>query len=308
MRNDLYWYKKYIKSASVRSKVLKILTFVPDEIMLKIQYGIKLGRKLNIKKPQRYTEKLQWYKIHYKNPIMHQCVDKYEVREFVKSKGLEKILVPLIKKYNSVDEINWDELPNKFVLKTTHGGGGLNVIICTDKNKLNIKDVYDKLKDGNKPFKNRSGGREWAYYGLKPGIVVEELLINEDNPEAGINDYKIFCYNGSPKYIIVDVDRYINHKRNFYDLDWNNLNIESDCSTSNTELPKPENFDEMMTIASKLSQDFPYVRVDLYNISGKIYFGELTFYPWSGYVQFNPDVWDFEFGKYFKLDKYEGGE
>lgn len=305
MSKDLNWYKKIVKSAGARSLILNVLSFVPDSIMLKMQYQIKLGRKLNLKNPERYTEKLQWYKINYRNPIMHQCVDKYNVREYVKNKGLEEILVPLIKKYKTVDEIDWDELPEKFVLKTTHGGGGLNVVVCNDKSKLDTADIYIKIKAGSKPFKNRSGGREWAYYGLQPGIVVEELLVNEKKTEAGINDYKIFCYNGKPEYIIVDVDRYIGHKRNFYDADWNNLHITSDCPASDREIEKPENFDEMLRIASKLSEDFPYVRVDLYNVEGKIYFGELTFYPWSGYVQFIPDEWDYKFGENFELISFK---
>lgn len=293
-------YKKIIKSSKTRATILNMLSFLPDSVMLKMQYKLKTGHSLNLKNPERYTEKLQWYKIHYKNPMMHKIVDKYEVRNYIKNKGLENILIPLIGKYNTIEEINWDSLPAQFVLKTTNGGGGLNVLVCPDKSKVDYCEVKEKFSN-LKPSKPRSLGREWAYYGLQPGIVVEELLVNAKNPEAGINDYKIFCYGGKPKYIIVDVDRYIGHKRNFYDVDWNNLHISSDCPASDREIEKPENFDEMLRIASKLSEDFPYVRVDLYNIEGKIYFGELTFYPWSGYVQFTPDEWDYKFGESFEL-------
>ena len=292
-------YKKIIKTPAARNAILNALRFIPDNIMLKLQYKIKTGRNLNLKNPLRYTEKLQWYKLNYRNPVMHQCVDKYKVRDYVESKGLGKILVGMIAHYDDIDQVNWDELPQQFVMKTTNGGGGLNVVVCQDKSKLNIAELREKLKC--KKFRSRSGGREWAYYGLEPGIIVEELLINEQNPEAGVNDYKIFCYDGKPKYIIVDVDRYIGHKRNFYDMNWNNLYITSDCPAADGDVEKPENLDEMMEIASKLSEDFPYVRVDLYNVSGKIYFGELTFYPWSGYVQFEPDSFDYELGKEFIL-------
>ena len=302
MNKDLYWYKKLIKSSEVRNFILNMLSFIPDSLMLKIQYRIKLGRKLNLKNPKRYTEKLQWYKINYRNPIMHKCVDKYGVREYVKDKGLEKILVPLIKKYDSVSDIDWNELPDKFVLKTTHGSGGLNVVICNDKSKLNKRDILKKIKEGDKPFKKRSGGREWAYYGLQPGIVIENLLINKQNPKAGVNDYKIFCYNGQPKYIIVDIDRYIGHKRNFYDINWNKIDVTSDCEQTENKIGKPKNLDRMLEIASKLSENFPFVRVDLYNIEGQIYFGELTFYPWSGYVNFFPDEFDYELGANFMLE------
>ena len=137
-------YKKIFKNPETRKKILNLLSFVPDSLMLKLQYRIKLHRSLNLKNSKRFTEKLQWYKINYRNPVMHQCVDKYNVREFVKSKGLEDILVPLIGKYNSIGDVDFDKLPDSFVIKTTHGGGGLNVVICPDKSKLDIEDVKQK--------------------------------------------------------------------------------------------------------------------------------------------------------------------
>lgn len=298
-------YKKIFKNPATRKFILNCLRFVPDSLMLKMQYRIKLHRSLNLKNPKRFTEKIQWYKINYRNPVMHQCVDKFNVREFVKNKGLENILIPLIGKYDSVQEINFDNLPNSFVIKTTHGGGGLNVVVCPDKSKLNFAEVKEKLFFQPHKVKKTSMGREWAYYGLLPGVVVEELLINKDNPEAGVNDYKIFCYNGNPEYLVVDVDRYIGHKRNFYKADWTRMDVSSDCPQADRDIPKPENFEEMLSIASQLSADFPFVRVDLYNVSGKIYFGELTFYPWSGYVQFTPDDIDLLFGEKFHLELFK---
>ena len=296
-------YKKYIKSPKLRNKILNLLWFVPDSVMLKLQYRIKLKRKLNLKNPKRYTEKIQWYKIHYRNSLMHKCVDKYLVRKYVKEKGLENILVKLYGRYDSIYDVDFNKLPQSFVIKTTHGGGGLNVIVCKDKKQLDFGEISEKLSSGNKPFKARSGGREWAYYGLKPGIIVEELLINTKNPEAGINDYKIFCYNGKPEYIVVDVDRYIGHKRNFYNTEWENLHVTSDCPSADREIEKPRKLDEMLKIASKLSEGFPYVRVDLYEVGERVFFGEMTFYPWSGYVQFIPDKFDFKLGNKFALPK-----
>lgn len=296
-------YKNIIKSAALRKKILDFMRFVPDSIMLKLQYRIKLHRSLNLKHPQRFTEKIQWYKLNYRNPVMHQCVDKYLVRDFVKSKGLENILIPLLGRYRTIQDVDFDNLPNSFVLKTTHGGGGLNVVVCPDKANLNVDELKEKLSFPLHKVKSRTMGREWAYYGLTPGLVAEELLVNTENPEAGVNDYKIFCYNGKPEYLVVDVDRYIGHKRNFYKADWTRMDVSSDCPQADMDIPKPENFDEMLRIAAKLSEDFPFVRVDLYNVNGKIYFGELTFYPWSGYVQFNPDDIDFELGKDVQLDE-----
>lgn len=296
------YYKKIFRTPAIRSRVLKILGFVPDGIMLRMQYRIKLGRKLNLKNPKRFTEKLQWYKINYRNPKMRICVDKYQVRAYVRSKGLSENLVKLYGHYKSLADIEWDKLPEQFVIKTTNGGGGLNVVVCKDKADLDIARLNEKLICKRKG--SRYGGREWAYYKLPAGVVIEELLVNDEIPEAGINDYKFFCYNGEPKYIVVDVDRYIGHKRNFYDIEWNNLHITSDCPAVDRELKKPDTLEEMIRIAKILSADFPYVRVDLYSCKGKVYFGELTFYPWSGYVQYTPDSADFLFGKEFELKKF----
>lgn len=300
-------YKKILKTGKSRALVLDALSFLPDSVMLPLQYRIKLGRKLNLSSPKRFTEKLQWYKMHYRNPLMHRCVDKYLVRQYVKSKGLSHILIPLIGKYNALEEIEWELLPDQFVIKTTHGGGGLNVIVCDDRSTLSMDQLREKLSFDPHPVRENTLGREWAYYGLKPGIVVEKLLVNKANPKAGINDYKIFCYGGQAKYIIVDVDRYVGHKRNFYDRNWKNLHIISDCPAADREIPEPQNFAEMLKIAETLAGDFPFVRVDLYNVDGAIYFGELTFYPWSGYVQYEPDEWDYKLGEDFKVRKWKNG-
>ena len=281
-------------------KILSALNWLPDSSMLKLQYRIKLKRKLNLKNPQRFTEKIQWYKLNYRNPVMRSCVDKFEVREYIKSKGLESILIKNYGVYNSIDEINFDDLPNEFVVKSTDGSGGINVAICNDKSSFDAEKNADAFNVGYKLTKIHPG-REWAYVGLKHKIIVEELLVNEKHPEAGVDDYKIFCFNGEPRCIVVDTDRYILHKRNFYDEVWNNLNVTSDAPACDREIQKPENFDEMMQVAKILSKDFPFVRVDLYNVSGKIYFGELTFYPWSGYVPFTPDEFDFTLGDMFVL-------
>lgn len=297
-------YKKIFRSRRTRQKILRLLRFIPDKTMLRLQYLIKTGRFLHLKNPKRFTEKLQWYKLNYRNPVMHTCVDKYAVREYVKSKGLEDTLVKLYARYDNVKDVDWDSLPDEFVIKTSHGGGGLNVILCRDKSEETRKKVTSSLTFTASSIPEKRGGREWAYWGIPTGIIAEELLINRDNPEAGVNDYKIFCYGGKAKYIIVDVDRFIGHKRNFYDRDWNNLHISSDCPSSDREIEKPANYEEMLCIAEKLSEDFPYVRVDLYNVEGRIYFGELTFYPWSGYVKYSPDEWDYKFGEDFELKKY----
>lgn len=293
-------YIKLIKSQSVRYAILKALNFIPDRLMLKLQYYIKLGRFPDLSHPVRFTEWLQVYKLRYRNAKMQQCVDKFAVREYVLSKGLGHILVKLYGVYNSADLIDFSKMPRKFVIKTTNGGGGQNVIICKDKDDLDIKSIIPNLNNWLR-LKTFNAGKEWAYDGIQePKIIVEQFLENKNNPEAGIEDYKILCFGGIPQIVIVDSDRYIGHKRNFYDINWNRLNISSDCPPDNdTEQIKPANYDKMIEIASILSKDFPFVRVDLYNVDGLIYFGELTFYPWSGYVQFTPDDFDKELGSYF---------
>lgn len=288
--------------------MLSLLRFVPDKTMLKLQYRIKMNRKLDLNNPRRFTEKLQWYKLYYRNPVMKQCANKYEVREYVRSKGLEDTLVKLYAHYDNVDSIVWDELPDEFIIKSQTGGGGLNVLICHDKSEETRKEVCSKLAFTGTVTGSKGGGREWAYWNLPKGIVVEELLVNKERPEAGINDYKFFCYSGHAKFIVVDVDRYVDHKRNFYDRDWNDLHITSDHECIDREIEKPDNLDEMLRVAEILSADFPYVRVDLYSVEGKVYFGELTFYPWSGYVQYYPDSADFMFGEDFELKEYKPNE
>ncbi len=303
MSEKIFNYKKIIKSQSMRFFILKLLNFLPDSLMLKIQYKLKLGRKLNLKNPERFTEKIQYYKIYYRNNVLGKCVDKYRVREYLKSKGLERILNELLFVTDNVDDIDFGKLPNQFVLKTTDGGGGENVIICKDKNQLDISEVKHNLKKW-KNKKNINAGREWAYTQIdKSRFIVEKYLENSKNPEAGIEDYKFLCYSGVPKYVIIDKDRYIDHKRNFYTIDRKQINADSDHIQFYEPYDWPENYEEMVNIAAKLSEDFPFVRVDLYNIDGKIIFGELTFYPWSGYVQFNPDSFDEELGKDFDIDK-----
>lgn len=293
-------YKRIIRSQETRFKILHFLRFIPDCLMIKLQYRIKSGRKLNIKNPQRYSEKLQWYKLNYRTPLMTQCADKYMVREYIKSKGLEYTLNKLYAVYNSVDEINLDQLPKKFVMKTTNGSG--TNILCKDKTKISLDDIKKLLTQ----WMNRdyfASGREWAYKDVVPSIIVEEYLEDEKNPFKGINDYKFICFNGEVKYIVLDVERQINHKRNIYDVNWNFIDVNTDHPNFGDCVPRPEGLDEMIRVVKILAEDFPCIRVDLYWVNGKVYFGELTFYPWTGYVKFEPDEFDFILGEKFVLPK-----
>ena len=291
-------YKKYIKSKQLRFKILFCLKFIPDSWMIKIQFLIKMSRFLNLRNPKRFTEKLQWYKLFYQDPLLTQCADKLEVRKFVESKGLGAILNELYGSYNSLNEVCFDTLPDKFVLKTTNGSG--TNIFCKDKSDFNIKKAKKIVKSWL-AHDMYLLGREWCYKNIKPKIIVEKFLEDKNNVFKGVNDYKFLCFNGKAKYIVVDVDRQVSHKRNFYDLSWNYIHVSSDYPNFGDCIDRPTGLNEMIKIANILAADFPFVRVDLYWINSKIIFGELTFYPWTGYVSFNPDNFDFELGEKFDI-------
>jgi len=291
-------YKKIFKSQNLRFKILKFLSFIPTPMMLKIQYRIKLKRKLDLRNPIRFTEKLQWYKINYRHELLTQCADKYKVREFVESVGEKDILTKIYGVYLKPEEINFNKLPDKFIIKTTNGCG--TNFICEDKKKLDYDEVKKELGLWLKQNLYLAG-REWSYKNIEPLIIIEELLEDTNNEFEGLNDYKFFCFDGEIKYIGLHVDRSIAHKRNIYDTEWNFVNVASNHPNIDKEVEKPQNLDEMMRTVERLSKGFPFVRVDLYSVNNKIYFGEMTFYPWTGYVQFEPDQFDFELGSHFIL-------
>lgn len=294
-------YKKLIPSRQLRFKILGLLWWIPDSIMLRLQYYIKMGFWPDFKHPKRFTEKLQLYKMKYRNPVMPQCVDKYDVRKYVEQKGLKSILNENYAVYNKPEEIDFDKLPNKFVLKTTTGGGGLNVILVRDKNKCDKSSICNNLKLWTQHKKRKPSGREWAYVGIaKPRIIAEELLEDDSNADGSVEDYKLMCFNGKFASLWIDKNRYSDHHRGFWDKDLNFLpNVKSDHETFDVPPALPSNINEMIRIAEKLSEDFPYARIDLYNIKGRIVFGEITFYPWSGYVKFTPDEFDYQLGDFF---------
>lgn len=290
-------YKKILRSQSLRFKILEMLQWIPDKWMLSMQYRIKHGRPLNLKNPKRFTEWVQWYKINYRNPLMQQCVDKYAVRKYVESKGLGHLLVPLLGVYENAFDIDLNSLPDKFVMKASNGSGGQDVVFVTDKSKVDWQATCAHINE-RLNLKKFDGGREWAYTGIShPVIIVEEMLYED---ERGLTDWKFCCANGKPHILVIDADRFIRHVRNFYTMDWKFYDVATDCDSAGDRFPKPENWEEIKAVAAKLSEDFPFVRVDLYNIRGRIYFGELTFYPMSGYVNFDPDNFDEYLGSFWE--------
>ena len=304
-------YKKIIKSRSLRLKILRLLSFVPDKEMLKIQYWIKMGRRLDLKNPKRFTEKMQWYKLYYKNPVMIQCVDKFDVREYVKSKGLGDILIPCYGVYESADDIDWDSLPQSFVMKDTLGSGGNSVVIVPDKSKVDIEKLRATARGWtNTDAHRKDGGREWPYYCGKNHRIIIEEFIKSDLSQGGLIDYKFFCFDGEPRYLYVIADRALGKGAGLgiYDADFNKLDVtREDERPLERIITMPKAFAQMKAISKKLTESLPEARVDLYYQDGEIRFGEITFYDGSGYMKFSPDEFDFKMGEPFKLEKMIGG-
>ena len=293
------FYKKIFKSKNLRFRILSALRFIPDKPMLRLQYRIKCGRPLNLKNPKRYTEKIQWYKLFYRDPVMQQCADKYQVRKYVEDHGLGHILNELYDVFETPEDIRLDHLPDQFVLKLSTGSG--TNLLCRDKSELNLPEVQQKFRD-YLVQSGSSAGREWVYKSDKKVIVAEKLLEDPLRPGQDLRDYKILCFNGQPEYIICVDGRYTDHYCHVvYDPQWNKQDVVIGQSSNSADYQKPETLEEMLEIARTLSRDFPAVRIDLYDIGGKILFGEMTYFPWSGYMHFQPDEFDFVLGEKFVL-------
>lgn len=283
-----------------KRKLYKVLDLLPNKLVLNLQYYSTVGRILNLRKPKRFTEKIHWYKLNYQTPLMTKCADKYLMRDYVEEKGYASFLPKLYAVYDSFEQIEFNSLPNSFAIKCNNGSG-TNIFISNkvSSDYKSIKKIIDLWKKVN----TLSIGREWAYKNIIQKIVIEELLDPEDDFQRknGLNDYKILCFNGKPQYAWVDVSRQTDHKRNFYDLNWSKLDVVTDKPNTEVSVIKPYGFDKMIEIATEFAKDFPFVRVDFYSLNNKVYIGEITFYPWSGCVQFTPDDFDLEMGELFNL-------
>lgn len=269
-----------------------------DETYLKIRYKISYGKKLNLDSPKTFNEKLQWLKLNDRKEFYSQLVDKYEVKRIVEKKIGKEFIIPTIGLYNSFDEINFNELPNKFVIKCTHYGGSEGVFIIKDKESFNYKTVQRKLKRILRKNLYYSG-REWPYKNVKPRIIIEKYL--EDKNIGEIRDYKFYCFNGKVKLWFICSDRKSKVKYTFFDREGNFLNIKQCNEDYDEKVKKPNNLNKMIELAEILSKDLIHVRVDFYEINNKIYFGELTFYDASGFGQFDPEEWDRKIGDMLEL-------
>ena len=279
----------------------KTARFFPDKLFLELKFRLMMGHKLDLKNPKTFNEKLQWLKLYNRKPEYTTMVDKYAVKQYVADKIGEEYIIPTLGVWDKPEDIDWDALPNQFVLKTTHGGGGGGVVICKDKSIIDIDDAIKKLKQSLKQDIFLSL-REWPYKDVPKRIIAEEYMTDGgDNKE--LKDYKFFCFNGNPYCLKIDFDRYIGHRANYYDMDMNLLPFGEACCMPDFDkkLETPQNFEKMVEIVKKLSENIPFARIDLYNSNGKIYFGEITFFPAGGMGKFVPDEWDYNMGEYLKL-------
>ena len=271
--------------------------FVSDELYLKILFRIRVGYWPNFRTPKSYNEKLQWLKLNYKRSEYTQMVDKVAAKDYVANIIGDKYIIPTLGVWNSVDEIDWNKLPNQFVLKAAHDSGG--IVVCKDKSKLDIKEAKAMLAGAGKNDYTKYN-KEYVYHDVPHRFIAEKYM--EDESGFELKDYKIFCCDGVPKYLFVATGRQQHDTRfDFYDCNFNHLPVLNGHPNADVWPAKPKNFEEMLEVAAKLSKGMPEVRVDLYNINGRIYFGELTFFHWSGLTPYEPREWDYKFGETIKL-------
>lgn len=271
--------------------------YLNDRTFVKWEYFSGMRKFPDIENPTTFNEKLQWLKLNDIHPEYGKLVCKYEAKEYVRGILGDDVIIPTLGVWDSFDEIDFDKLPNQFVLKTTHDSGG--VVVVKDKSKMDVNKVRAKiLKSYNHNFFYEH--REYPYKFVKPRIIAEQYMVDESGTE--LKDYKFFCFDGEVKMLFVATDRSINDvKFDFFDADFKHLPFKQGHPWAKREIKKPAGFEKMKEIAAILSKGFPHVRVDLYDINGKIYFGELTFFHFSGNVPFIPNEWDEKIGSWLKL-------
>ena len=279
----------------------KLCKYMPEEKYpeyLKDWFYQRTGEELNLENPQTFNEKIQWMKLYDSTPLKTKLADKYLVRDWVKEKIGEEYLIPLLGVWEKFDDIDFDKLPDKFVLKANHGSGW-NIIV-TDKNKLNKQDTKQKLDKWLHTNYAFNSGLELHYKDIKPLIIAEKYIEPED---GDLKDYKFLCFNGQVKYAWVDKDRYTKHTRNLYDINWQLMPVTIQYPNSNDEIQKPHNFDKMVEFAKVLSQGFALVRVDFYENNNNLFFGEMTFTSGSGAEKIYPEKYNLELGQLIDLQK-----
>lgn len=293
--------KKFLSDADYRFLLAAGFGFFnswDDEKYLKRKYQAVMGKKLNLDSPVTFNEKLQWLKLHDRRPEYTMMVDKYKVRDYIAEKLGEEYLIPLLGVWDDPDDIDFDALPNQFVLKCNHNSG-LGMCICKDKSKLDIKKVREELRRGLKQDYYLTS-REWPYKNVPRKIICEQYM---DDGSGELKDYKFMCFDGEVKCSFVCSDRFNTNglRVTFFDKDWKVMPFERHYPKADHQIERPQSYDEMIVLAEKLSGGIPFVRADFYEISGRPFFGELTFFPGSGYEEFTPQEWDAKLGHWITL-------
>ena len=286
-----------MSSSKILKKIKYAMRIIPDRAYIQMYYFAHFKKFCNLKNPKTYNEKLNWLKLHDKNPIYTRIVDKFEAKEYVKDIIGDQYIIPTLGVWDNFDDIDFDELPQQFVLKCTHDSEGL--VIVKDKDKLDKEMAKNKIESALKQNFFYIV-REWPYKNVKPRIIAEKYM--EDHIDGELRDYKFFCFDGEPKAMFVASDRASdNVKFDYFDLNFNHLDIKQKYPHAEQPLRKPVTFEKMIELSKVLSKGFPHVRVDFYEVDGQLYFGELTFYHFSGFMPFEPNKWDKIFGDWIKL-------
>ena len=289
-------YRNIIKSRELRLKLINLLRFIPDKPYLKMVYWIKTGKKLNLKNPKTFCDKLNWLKLHNIHPEYTRLADKIAVRDYLKEVLGEDICIPMLGAWEHYDDIDFDALPEKFVLKCNHDSGSVKII--TDKSKIDHTQLR-KFFEGRLRLNPYVLGREYPYKDIPPMIMAEQFMESKDGRD--IRDYKFLCFNGVARYMFVISDRHSDCRCDFYDRDFNRLPVMDTYPMSDSPMEKPLFFDEMRELAEKLSQNIPTVRIDFYEIDGKVYFGEFTFFDGGGFWPKKPEEWEYILGELIDL-------
>lgn len=296
---DILLYKPH---RIISGLLIRLCLWLPDKPYLKLLYYHYFGKTLELDNPQTFNEKLQWLKLYNRNPLYTKLVDKYSVKDWVASRIGPEYVIPTYGIYNSAEDIDFNALPNSFVLKTTHDCGG--IVICKDKDELDIEKAKKTLQNAlSHSYYHRM--REWPYKNVQRRIIAEKYMVNHSTDD--LKDYKFFCFDGKVEFLFVASDRQskTETKFDFYDAGFNRLMIVNGHPNSSNTIDKPQHFELMIELASKLSKGIPHVRVDFYEADGQVYFGEMTFFHYSGLVPFEPEKWDLIFGEKLHLpEKY----
>lgn len=275
------------------------LYWMPDKMNIKLMFRIYMGKRLDLNNPKTFNEKLQWLKLYDRNPQYTMMVDKYAVRQIVSDVIGSEYLIPLLGVWDKAEDINFDDLPGSFVLKCNHDTG--SVIVCKDKNSLDRVKVVRYLAKRLK----HSGcyhGREWPYKNVPRKIIAEQYMVDDETHE--LRDYKFHCFDGEPKFILVCTGRKSKEglREDFFDTDWNHLDVQRPAhGNASFTIERPEQLEQMLELSRKLAKNMSFSRIDFYVVNGKIYFGEITLFPTSGYTAFVPEKYDELFGSWIHL-------